>query len=238
MSHRRSSVLGWLAVLSAMTHVGAACSATGESAGPESTPSTDVTADDATTDGVATAESGDPLPLGTSGDDDRVEFVTSTSMTTTTTLPPTTMSTTTTSTTTTSTTTTSTTTTTTIPAPTTIRCSFAADALFEPGEAALTAAAIDELERIVAETSDIRRVTVEGHTDHRGTDAENLALSQARADVTAAALVDAGIDEELISAAGLGESQAAQGDPSDSEMAADRRVDVVIEADVPIATTC
>ena len=79
---------------------------------------------------------------------------------------------------------------------------------------------------------------VEGHTDHRGTEAENLALSQARADVTAAALVDAGIDGELISAVGLGESQAAQDDPSDSEMAADRRVDVVIEADVPIATTC
>ena len=56
--------------------------------------------------------------------------------------------------------------------------------------------------------------------------------------MTAAALVDAGIDEQLISAAGLGESQAAEGDPSDSEMAADRRVDVVIEADVPIATTC
>ena len=55
MSHRRASVLGWLAVLSAMTHVGAACSATGESAGPEPTPSTDVTSEDATTDGVATA---------------------------------------------------------------------------------------------------------------------------------------------------------------------------------------
>ena len=122
--------------------------------------------------------------------------------------------------------------------PTTIRCSFAADALFEPGEAALTPAAIDELERIVAETSDISRVTVEGHTDHRGSDSENLALSQARADVTAAALVAAGIDDGIISAVGRGESEAAQGDPSESEMAADRRVDVVIEADVPIATTC
>ena len=172
-------------------------------------------------------------------DDDRVEFVTSTSTTTssTTTLPPTTTSTTTTTTSTTSTTTTSTTSTT-IPAPTTIRCSFAADALFEPGEAALTGDAIAELDRIVAGTSDIRRVTVEGHTDHRGSDAENEALSQARADVTAAALVDAGIDDELISAVGLGEREAAQGAPSDSEMAADRRVDVIIEADVPIATTC
>ncbi len=85
---------------------------------------------------------------------------------------------------------------------------------------------------------DIKRVTVEGHTDHRGGDAENEALSQARADVTAAALVDAGIDEALISAVGLGESQAVQGTPSDSAMATDRRVDVIIEADVPIATTC
>ena len=225
-----------------LINLGAACGGTGESAGPESTPtvvSSGAEPSVSLTAGPATAETPDPQPLGTSGRDDHVEFITSTSTSTTTTVrPTTTTSTTTTSSTTSTTTTSTTTTTTTTPVPTTIRCSFAADALFEPGEAALTPAAIDELERIVAETSDISRVTVEGHTDHRGSDSENLDLSQARADVTAAALVAAGIDDGIISAVGRGESEAAQGDPSESEMAADRRVDVVIEADVPIATTC
>ena len=217
MSRRRRSLCGWLTMSAVAIGLGAGCGGTGETAGTEPQPSEERPA----------------------GDDDRVDFVTSTSSTTsTTTLPPTTTSTTSSTTTSTTSTSTTTTTSTTIPAPTTIRCSFAADALFEPGEAALTPAAVDELERIVAETRDIKRVTVEGHTDHRNGDAENEALSQARADVTAAALVDAGIDEALIAAVGLGESQAAQGTPSDSAMATDRRVDVIIEADVPIATTC
>jgi len=110
--------------------------------------------------------------------------------------------------------------------------------VFEPGEAVLTDAAIVDIGRLVSGVSDVRGVRVEGHTDHRGTDAENLALSQARADAAATALVDVGIDDALITAVGLGETEATQGTSTDDEMAADRRVDVVIDAEVPITTTC
>ena len=102
----------------------------------------------------------------------------------------------------------------------------------------LTEQATLDLGAVMAEFDDVRSVRVEGHTDHRGSTAENLALSQARADAAAVALIDAGIDEADISAVGLGETEAHQETPTDDEMAGDRRVDVVIDADVPITTTC
>jgi hypothetical protein len=47
---------------------------------------------------------------------------------------------------------------------------------------------------------------------------------------------------DLIVAVGLGESSASQpgsnGDPTDAQMAADRRVEIVVDADVPITTQC
>ena len=188
--------------------------ANGQSAGDLGSGSTGV-ASSGSIDGGSTDDSA--VPFGEEErDGDGVEFVTTSSTTTTsttTTLPPTTTTSTTTSTTTTSTststsTTTTSTTTTTVPPPTMIRCSFAADALFEPGEAVLTDEALagfDELATTLSGIADVRSVRVEGHTDHRGSDDENLTLSQARADAAAAALLDAGIDESLITAIGLGE---------------------------------
>ncbi len=125
-----------------------------------------------------------------------------------------------------------------MPAPTSIRCSFAADALFAPGSAELTASATGELVALVTGVDDVRTVRIEGHTDYRGTDADNLALSQDRADAAAAALVDAGVPARIITAIGLGETGAHQQSPTDAAMAGDRRVDVTIDANVPITTTC
>jgi len=119
-----------------------------------------------------------------------------------------------------------------------ISCSLAADALFAPGSAELAGDALVDLIALVSGIDAVRTVTITGHTDHRGTDADNLALSQARADAAAAALIDAGIDPLLIEAIGEGERAAMQGTPTDDEMAADRRVDIVIDAEVVITASC
>jgi outer membrane protein OmpA-like peptidoglycan-associated protein len=243
MTGRRQ--VGMLAALVAACAL-SACAASGGAADPP------VTAGDSGSGSTGVAGNGGDSDRGATPlaeqdtDDDGIRFVTSTTTTTTTTLPPTTTSTTTTTTTTTTTststtstsTTSTTTSTTTVPPPTTMRCSLAADALFEPGEAVLTDQAVGDLGVVVSGIAEIRSVRVEGHTDHRGSDGENLSLSQARADAAAEALVAAGVDEALITAVGLGESQAEQGNPSDEAMAADRRVDVVVDAEVPITATC
>lgn len=223
----------------------------GPSSGDSGDSGADIERSDPTVGPPDADDSGSPLAEQTA-DGDSVQFVTNppttsptTTTTTTTTLAPTTTSSTTTTLppststiTTTSSTTTSTSTSTTVPAPTTIRCSFAADAVFEAGVSVLTDAATLDIVGLVVDVSNARSVRVEGHTDARGSDAENQVLSQARADAAATALVAAGIDEALITAVGLGESEADQDDPTEAEMAADRRVDIVIDAEVPISTTC
>lgn len=193
---------------------------------------------------------GDPLGETDDREGDGVVFVTNAPTTTTsttttlaptTTRPPTTTHPPTTTTSTTSTTTTSTTTT--VPPPTSVRCSFAADALFDPGQAVLHDQAVADLALLAGDVGvDVRSVRVEGRTDHRGSEADNLILSEDRAAAAAEALVAAGIDADLVTTEGLGEREALQPaadhEPTDDEMAADRRVDVLIDADVPISASC
>ena len=128
-----------------------------------------------------------------------------------------------------------------------MRCSYDADALFAPGQAVLTDAATEELARLAAAVTaeagaDVRAVRVEGYTDHRGSEADNLALSRSRAAAAAAVLAAAGIDQDAITVVGLGETAAHQptdGDaPTDAEMAADRRVVIVVDAEIPITSPC
>ncbi|WP_117000099.1 OmpA family protein [Desertimonas flava] len=203
------------------------------------------------TSAVPAAPAGSDVQPFDGGDDDRegdgVVFVTNapTTTSTTTTRPPTT--TTVASTTRPPTTTVAPTTSTSVPPPTSVRCSFAADALFDPGDAVLHDEAVADLARLAAEVAgdddhSVRTVRVEGRTDHRGSDDDNLALSEDRAAAAAEALVAAGIDPDLVTTEGLGETEALQPtadhEPTEDEMAGDRRVDVVIDADVPITASC
>ena len=76
-------------------------------------------------------------------------------------------------------------------------------------------------------------VTVEGHSDDRGDDAYNKALSQRRADSVSKALVEKfGLAVERVKAIGYGEEQPIADNATAEGRAANRRVTAVVESSV------
>ena len=74
------------------------------------------------------------------------------------------------------------------------------------------------------------RISIEGHTDSRGSDASNLALSQARAQAVLDALRAQGIAADRMSAVGFGERRPKVPDTSDANRAINRRVELAVVA--------
>lgn len=73
-------------------------------------------------------------------------------------------------------------------------------------------------------------VAIQGHTDDVGDDAQNLALSEARAKGVKDYLVSQGIDADRLSAKGYGETKPKVPNTSDLNRAKNRRTDFVIES--------
>ena len=100
------------------------------------------------------------------------------------------------------------------------------DVLFRTEDSAITPATEEHLAKLVALIAplDGAVIRLEGHTDVRGTDRYNNALSAARADAVRDALIRAGMPAEriVVNAAGKADSQAAEKDADG--MALDRRV--------------
>jgi outer membrane protein OmpA-like peptidoglycan-associated protein len=78
-----------------------------------------------------------------------------------------------------------------------------------------------------------RVIRVEGHTDDRGTEAANQALSERRAAAVRAAIIAEGILPERVLAVGYGESRPAESNQSAAGRSHNRRVEVVITSDRP-----
>lgn len=72
------------------------------------------------------------------------------------------------------------------------------------------------------------RVAIEGHTDSRGTDAHNQALSLRRADAVRAAFDDLGVTRARFSVKGLGESQPIASNSTPEGMRQNRRVEITL----------
>ncbi len=72
-------------------------------------------------------------------------------------------------------------------------------------------------------------IIVEGHTDDRGADAENLRLSQNRADAVKDLLVSRGVINSRIRSIGYGESQPVADNNSAEGRQKNRRVEIKVE---------
>ncbi len=101
---------------------------------------------------------------------------------------------------------------------------------FDSGSASLKdahQALLSSLERAIG-VFPLAKVVIEGHTDAFGSDANNLDLSQRRADAVAADLTSRGISPERLTALGYGESQPVANNESADGRRRNRRIDVVI----------
>lgn len=91
----------------------------------------------------------------------------------------------------------------------------------------------DSVAAVLGECGDVS-VTVEGHTDARGSEAINRTMSQERADRVAAALVERGVAQGPVSAVGLGASQPVMEGTSAEANEANRRIVFTLgDADAP-----
>jgi OOP family OmpA-OmpF porin len=104
-------------------------------------------------------------------------------------------------------------------------------ATFRPGSTELSADALDLLdsaiELLIANPS--TRLTVEGHTDSQGSDASNLALSQARAEAVVTYLVQGGVAPDRLFAVGYGEARPIADNDTSEGRAQNRRIEFIVE---------
>ena len=88
-------------------------------------------------------------------------------------------------------------------------------------------AALQELYEFLVENPDVR-IRVTGHTDWVGTDADNLTLSEGRANSVKRSMVERGISPERIEAEGKGETQPVDTNETEEGRANNRRVEFTV----------
>ncbi len=104
--------------------------------------------------------------------------------------------------------------------------------LFASNKSALLPSAQDRLKQVadaLMENKE-RKLTVEGHTDSRGSSASNLVLSQQRADAVRSYLVSHGYRGELILAQGIGQDRPVADNASAEGRANNRRVEIIVDS--------
>lgn len=105
------------------------------------------------------------------------------------------------------------------------------DAFFSSGQGELSAGGkkgLDTVLRFLDKYPGLP-VSIEGHSDSRGSEAANQKISQKRAESVRATLIALGADAERIKAKGFGEAQPIASNDTDSGRARNRRVEIVIE---------
>ncbi len=103
------------------------------------------------------------------------------------------------------------------------------DVLFDAGEARLKTSANRTVLKLVQflQLNPRRTVRIEGYSDSSGKREDNLALSRARAQTVADALIDLGVDAKRIEVQGFGESFPVAENASAKGRAQNRRVEIL-----------
>jgi outer membrane protein OmpA-like peptidoglycan-associated protein len=111
------------------------------------------------------------------------------------------------------------------------------DILFDVDSAVLKPEAVEQLTKVgdvLAKYSD-DRVRIEGHTDSQGTTKHNEELSVRRANAVKTVLVGRGVQEQQITALGMGESKPVADNATKDGRAKNRRVELHIDVPNPSA---
>lgn len=120
-----------------------------------------------------------------------------------------------------------------VPAPTpvmeTLTLSAAALFAFDSAKVVDNQSQLNEFADRVKGLTTVESVNVVGHTDSVGTDAYNQALSERRAEAVKTYLVEHGVDGNIISTTGMGESQSVADNSTDAGRAENRRVEVTFK---------
>jgi outer membrane protein OmpA-like peptidoglycan-associated protein len=88
--------------------------------------------------------------------------------------------------------------------------------------------ALDQVANALTEQPIESKIVIEGHTDDRGSDANNQQLSQARADAVRSFLLEKGLGADRVVAIGKGESEPIASNDNAEGRATNRRVDLVV----------
>ncbi|OCW57694.1 hypothetical protein AWJ14_02485 [Hoeflea olei] len=99
--------------------------------------------------------------------------------------------------------------------------------LFETGQAVIETHSYGYLDQIAfaARQCGAVRLEIAGHTDSDGTETDNLKLSSRRADAVLSYLRQAGVAADRMRAVGYGESRPVNGNETDADKAANRRIE-------------
>ena len=89
--------------------------------------------------------------------------------------------------------------------------------------------ALEELKTAMIDPHPAGRITVEGHTDNVGSDADNQRLSEARAQAVVRWLVQHGVAASRLTAQGLGETRPAYSNDTPADRAKNRRIEIILE---------
>ncbi|KVN33262.1 hypothetical protein WJ64_11050 [Burkholderia ubonensis] len=121
-----------------------------------------------------------------------------------------------------------------VPAPVVVppkKVTLGADAMFDTDKAALRPLAHEKLDKLLhdADGMTFDRVSVDGHTDSRGSHAHNQVLSQRRAQAVAHYLESRGLKARQFEVKGHGASQPVASNATVEGRAQNRRVDITLE---------